>query len=100
MSKKENLFRILIEIIATSILWTIILYIPKAEYDTNYALMLYGFILSVVITIFLLVYWIRKRRYWRYWLIDALIYILLSSPVTFGYVVLNIQEIFEIKLKT
>lgn len=99
MKKINKSKRIVIEITITLVLWGTIILIPAAEYDLNYALMFYGFIFSIICFFGFVWYWIKNRKAWKSWIIEAIIYTLFSSPITFGYIVWNIQELFDIYLK-
>ena len=79
----ETTLRLLVEVAITVLLWTSICAIPDLEYDDNYALFLYSLILSIIMYLLAIAYWIKRRHCWKTWLLDAILYTLAASPVTY-----------------
>ena len=98
-SKRKWFYRIVITLIS-AIIWAMLINAPYAEYDTNYALLMYSLIISIITYIGLAIYWVKKRAYWKEWIAEAVLFTIICSPFTIAYICFHIQEIFGVYLKS
>lgn len=88
-----------IQIGTCAAIWTQVYTAQFLEYDQNYANLLSAFSLSIIALMALIVLGFRKKTFIKSHMWQTILYLILASPFTIAFVIINYSVIFGSVLK-
>lgn len=68
--------------LSSIIIWILMLMSHRVEYDLNYELAIYAFLLSLVSTVMIVILWFMKKRIIKESFKITIAYLIFSSPIS------------------